>query len=133
MRAARIFLILMALMSLGLGTVYLVAPLAMTTTMGFGQLRPSALTDVRATYGGFQIGTGLLMAFCLRPDRLKVGMLLALLLSAAIAVSRAIGLTLDGEVIRPHLGALVFEILVALISFVIYWRTPERAAIAVPA
>jgi hypothetical protein len=125
MRAARIYLTFIAVISLVFGVVYLVAPLSMTTPMGFGDLKPSALTDVRANYGGFQIGTGLFMLFCLKRDRLKLGMLLALLLAAVIAASRALGLAIDGDMIPPSQGALTFEVVLTVISLVIYLRTPN--------
>lgn len=125
MRAAKIYLILMAVMSVVFGVIYLVAPLTMTNPMGFGELKPSALTDVRATYGGFQIGTGLFMFCCLRPERVKVGMLLALLSVAAIAISRLIGFALDGDVIPVLQGTVIFEIVLTVISLIIYLRTPD--------
>jgi hypothetical protein len=125
MRAARIYLAFIAVISLVFGVVYLVAPLSMTTPMGFGDLKPSALTDVRANYGGFQIGTGLFMLFCLKRDRLKLGMLLALLLAAVITASRALGLAIDGDMIPPSQGALTFEVALTVISLVIYLRTPN--------
>jgi hypothetical protein len=127
MRAARIYLTFMALISVAFGLMYLVAPLTMTTPMGFGELKPSALTDVRANYGGFQIGIGLFLFFCLRRERLRLGMLLAFLVAAAIAISRAIGFALDRDVVPPLQGALIFEIVLALISLVIYLRMPISA------
>jgi hypothetical protein len=63
MRAAKIYLILIAVFSIAIGLVYLIAPSVMTAPFGLGELGPSALTDVRANYGGFQIGTGLFMLF----------------------------------------------------------------------
>ena len=124
MRVAQIYLILMAVLSLVLGLVYLITPSSMLAPMGFGELRPSALTDVRANYGGFQIGTGLFMLWCLPRQRRRAGMLLALLLAAAITMSRVIGLALDGEVISPLRSALVVEIVLTLASLAIYVRMP---------
>ena len=130
MRAATIYLIFIALISLVFGVVYLIAPVTMTTPMGFGELQPSALTDVRANCGGFQIGTGLFLLFCLRRERRKLGMLLAVLLASAIATSRALGFAIDGDVIPPLQGALTFEVALTVISLVIYLRTPNDMAVA---
>jgi ABC-type thiamin/hydroxymethylpyrimidine transport system permease subunit len=127
MRAAKIYLILMAIMSVVFGVIYLFWPLSMTDPMGFGPLAPSALTDVRATYGGFQIGTGLFMLFCLRPDRLRLGMLLALLSVGAIAGSRAIGLVIDGAFTDVLKGTITFEITLFVISLILFLRTPDAA------
>ena len=133
MRAAKIYLVLMGVMSVVFGVVYLVSPLMMTEPMGFGALKPSALTDVRATYGGFQIGTGLFMLACLPPARLKTGMLLALLSVCAIALARLYGFMVDGDVIPVLQGTLLFEVVLAVISLVIYLRTPDHSAAAAPA
>jgi hypothetical protein len=128
MRAAKIYLVLMGIMSVVFGVIYLVAPANMTDPMGFGILAPSALTDVRATYGGFQIGMGLFMLWCcLGSGRLYAGMFLALISVAAIAACRAIGLVIDGDVIDVLKYTLVFEVVLTVISLVLFLRTPKTA------
>ena len=124
MRAAKFYLILIAVFSIVIGLVYLIAPSVMMTPFGFGELRPSALTDVRANYGGFQIGTGLFMLFCLPYHRRKLGMLLAVLLGVTITTARAIGLVVDGDVTPPLTRALVVETVLTLAPLVIYLRMP---------
>ena len=125
MRAAKIYLILISVFSIAVGLIYLIAPSVMLTPFGFGELRPSALTDARANYGGFQIGTGLFMLFCLPSPRRKLGMLLALLLGVTITISRAIGMAVDGDVIGPVVRALVLETVLTLVPLVIYLRMPS--------
>jgi hypothetical protein len=100
----------------------------MTAPMGFGPLAPSALTDVRATYGGFQIGTGLFMLCCLRPDRLRVGMLLALLSVGAVTASRAMGLAIDGALTDTSIGTLALEIVLTAVALFIFLRTPNMSS-----
>ena len=128
MRAAKIYLIIMGIMSVLFGVIYLINPLSMTAPMGFGDLAPSALTDVRATYGGFQIGTGLFMFYCLKPARIKMGLLLVLLSAAAITLSRLYGFVVDGDITPVLKGTIAFEITLTVISLIFWLRTPEPAA-----
>jgi len=130
MRAAKVYLILMGLMSVIFGVIYLIWPLSMTDPMGFGPLAPSALTDVRATYGGFQIGMGIFMLLCLRPDRLRLGMLLALISVGAIAGCRAVGLVVDGAFTDVLKGTIGFEITLTVVSLILFLRTPDASASA---
>jgi hypothetical protein len=128
MRAAKIYLVLMGIMSVAFGVLYLVMPSTFTDPMGFGILAPSALTDVRATYGGFQIGMGLFMFWCcLGTGRLYSGMFLALISVAAIALCRAIGLVIDGDPIDVLKVTLAFEATLTVISLVLFLRTPKTA------
>lgn len=131
MRAAKIYLYLMGLMSVVFGVGYLVKPELFTAPMGFGALAPSALTDVRATYGGFQIGMGLFMFWCAGHDsRIYTGMLLTLLSVAGIAACRAIGMfALDGSSDNQTLLAtLGLEVTLTIITIVLLARTPKPVA-----
>lgn len=128
MRAAKIYLILLGIMSVVFGVIYLIAPSSMTDPMGFGILAPSALTDVRATYGGFQIGMGIFMLWCcIGSGRLYTAMFFALVSVAAIAISRAIGLAIDGDPIDVLKYTLAFEVVLTVVSLVIFLRTPKTA------
>jgi hypothetical protein len=124
MRVAQVFLFLTALMSVVFGAIYLAAPYTMTDPMGFGQLAPSALTDVRATYGGLQLGMGLFLFWCLAPARLRTGLLFTLLSVGALAICRGIGLAIDGDVTSTLRGALIFEVCWTLITLFLFLRTP---------
>jgi hypothetical protein len=127
MRVAQIYLILMGVMSLVFGVVYLFWPATMTDPMGFGVLAPAAVTDVRATYGGFQIGRGAFLLWCLRPPRVRAGLLLMLLSVGAVAACRAIGLLIDGQVTSNLQGVLVFEVVLTVVTLVLLLRTPAPA------
>lgn len=123
MRIAQIYLVLMGAMSLVFGVVYLFWPAMMTDPMGFGALAPAAVTDVRATYGGFQIGMGAFLLWCLNPARVRAGLLLVLLTIGAVAICRAVGLAIDGEVTANLQGVLVFELVLAVVTLVLWLRT----------
>lgn len=131
MRAAKIYLYLMGLMSVVFGVAYLISPELFTDSMEFGVLAPAAMSDVRATYGGFQIGMGLFMFWCAgRDSRLYPGMLLTLLSVAGIAICRAIGMfVLDGSSSNETLmGTLGLEVVLLVITVVLLARMPKPVA-----
>jgi hypothetical protein len=128
MRIAQIFLVLMAAMSLVFGVIYLVAPDSMIEPMGFGVLAPSALTDVRATYGGFQIGMGLFLLWCLVPARVRTGLLLSLLSVGAVAICRGIGLVIDHSLTSVLQGTIIFETALTIIALILFLRAPAAIA-----
>jgi len=71
---------------------------------------PTAMTEVRAMYGGLQIAIGgLALAALLRP-RLAAGVLLTLaFLTGGLGTTRALGAIVDGAWSAYTLGALGFE------------------------
>lgn len=127
MRIAQTYLALMAVMSVVFGVIYLFWPSMMTDPMGFGALAPAAVTDVRATYGGFQIGMGVFLLWCLTPTRVRGGLLLTLLTVGAVAACRAIGLVIDGAVTSNLQGVLVFEVVLTVVTLVLWLRTRAPA------
>jgi hypothetical protein len=61
------------------GVLFLISPVFMTSLVGIQLPTSSARIDVRATYGGFVIGTGALFALCgLREEWERVGLLAVL-------------------------------------------------------
>ena len=108
---ARIFLRIMGWMSLLFGAIYLLAPASMTDPTGFPTLPPNALTDVRATYGGLQLGLGLFLLWAAADARrIEVALVLQAVLIGAVALSRAIGIAIDGSPSGVLIGALVTEV-----------------------
>jgi hypothetical protein len=81
---------------LGFGIACLVAPLQVLGAAGVVLSGPIAATEVRAFYGGLQLG----LAFCLllsalRPAYRRAGLLLCLAAYGGIGVARALGMALD--------------------------------------
>lgn len=59
---------------------------------------PSALIDMRATYGGTAIGAGLFFGFCAcQPGSVRLGLLASLFLLGGIAGARIVGFVVDGS------------------------------------
>jgi hypothetical protein len=97
MKVARAFLWFGVVTSLLGGGAYLVAPAWVTAQMHIGHASPAGLTDLRATYAGFQLGMAVLLGWCLRePARYAAGLVAFASVVGALALARALGLLLDG-------------------------------------
>lgn len=119
MALARIYLRIAGAVTVGFGLVYLFAPESMTDPAGFGAVGPGGLTDVRATYGGFQLGMGAFLLWAAAaPERVRGGLLLMALSIGAVGLSRAFGLALDGSLNPFHMSGLVTEL--SLTAFTLF-------------
>lgn len=84
----------------------------------------SGVTDIRATYGGMQLGFGLFLAWAARDRALHAAAWWACAaLVGAVAVLRLFGLAVDGAPTGFHYGALGFEIPVTLYAVYLYRRS----------
>ena len=116
---ARILLAVQAIAFLGLGLAYFTRPEQMANLSGMLLMAPAAITDVRAWYGGLQIGLAayLLMAMS-RVDLARAALTLMVLLFSALALARIGGLWLDGGLQQTfNLAALLVEVVFAALSF----------------
>jgi hypothetical protein len=128
---ARIYLLLIAAMSLVFGAIYFIAPAIMTDPTGFGVLAPAALTDVRATYGGFQLGSGLFLLWsAAQPERIRSALLLVVLTFAAVAICRGIGMLLDGQATSFLINGLITEVVLTLLALFALARVSATAPVA---
>ena len=123
MKLARFFLLGFGLFALAFGLAYLLAPGAMMEPAGFDQLGAAATTDVRATYGGFQIGMGAFLVWASQSeDRHRAGLLLTFLSMAAVLFGRILGISLDGELNEFHRMGLLFEASLTVATFFVIRR-----------
>ncbi|SEL66718.1 protein of unknown function [Atopomonas hussainii] len=97
MRLKQAFLLLQALALLGFGLAYLIMPLEMAKLSGMGLLTTAALTDVRAYYGGLEIGLALYLLLSLKTeaDRFNALRLLGIAYFAMFG-ARLAGIFIDG-------------------------------------
>ena len=113
------------------GLVYLFAPALMTLQAGFGELPAAGLTDVRATYGGFQIGVGVFLFWAAQDaSRVRGALLLMALSIGAIGLSRAIGLTVDGGLNLFHTAGLITEVSLTALTLFVLSRAQAPSATA---
>ncbi|MDJ0848847.1 MAG: DUF4345 domain-containing protein [Myxococcota bacterium] len=129
MSFARIYLRIVGAMTVLFGLIYLLAPESMTGPAGFGALASGGLTDVRATYGGFQLGMGAFLLWAASDDRRVAPALVLVALSiGAVGTSRAVGLLLDSSVNWFHGLGLATEIVLTALTIFALGRVRSRPA-----
>ncbi|WP_439859741.1 DUF4345 family protein [Pseudomonas sp. MBLB4136] len=119
MLLARVVLILQILALGGLGLAYFIRPHEMSNLSGMLLLAPAAATDVRAYYGGLQLGLAAYLLLALaRVELLRGALTLLVLLYSALALARIGGLWLDGGAQQTfNLYALLLEVVSAGLAF----------------
>ncbi|MGE8500158.1 MAG: DUF4345 family protein [Pseudomonas sp.] len=119
MLLARVILIIQIVALAGLGLAYFIRPHEMANLSGMLLLAPAAATDVRAFYGGLQIGLAAFLLLSLsRLDLMRSALMLLVLLYCALALARIGGLWLDGGAQQTfNLIALLIEVVSAGLAF----------------
>lgn len=127
MRFARAYLYFVGAMGLLFGAWYLIAPASWTDPTGFGPLGPHALTDVRATYGGFQIGLGVFTIWAAASDAVRVRMAIVLqaLTIGAIASCRLVGFAIDGSPNGFLISAIITEMIFTALALIALRSLPS--------
>jgi len=117
MRFAKIVLRVIGAATLGFGLLSLLSPAALSDPAGFGALAPSALTDLRATYGGFQLGSGLFLLWAAgRAEAVRSALVLLALSIGCVGLSRGYGMLVDGSANGFHLFGIATEASIALLA-----------------
>ena len=109
---ARVVLVIQLLALAGLGLAYFVRPHEMANLSGMLLMSPAAATDMRAFYGGLQLGLAAFIGLSLsRLDLTRAALTLLVLLYSALALARIGGLWLDGGAQQTfNLYALLLEV-----------------------
>lgn len=83
----------------------------------------SASIDLRATYGGLNIGVGIILYVLARQNStLKIGLLTVFLLMLSMAFGRMVGIVVDGEPNQAMYIYLALELLAGVVSLVLFKR-----------
>ena len=91
MSLARLVLRLSALPFAGIGLAFLLAPEGMARHVGVSLAGATANHDVRAVYGGLQLGCAALLLWgAARPERVRFALVAQLLLYAGLAGARLV-------------------------------------------
>ena len=116
---ARVVLVIQLLALAGLGLAYFVRPHEMANLSGMLLMSAAAVTDVRAYYGGLQLGLAAFIGMALvRADLARTALTLLVLLYSALALARIGGLWLDGGAQQTfNLYALLLEVVSAGLCF----------------
>src|SRR5436190_13066312 len=96
---------------LGFGLCLIVDPAGGLVTVGIVASNPAGLIELRALYGGLELGLGVFFLLCAaRPDWRRPGLWAVLLGNGGIGLTRLAGIALGG-VFTPFLVvALVWEL-----------------------
>lgn len=116
---ARVVLVIQLLALGGLGLAYFVRPHEMANLSGMLLMSAAAATDVRAYYGGLQLGLAAFIGMALtRLELTRTALTLLVLLYSALALARIGGLWLDGGAQQTfNLYALLLEVVSAGLCF----------------
>jgi hypothetical protein len=119
MKLARFSLFITILIFLGIGFFCLFAPIEASSLVDIPLSTPSAITDFRANYGGCVIGIGLFFVYCyLKPDYIRLGLILQLLSFSGFVFGRILGIILDGIPKPILIYFLVAEILLIILAVI---------------
>ena len=106
----RIFLALSALVWLPYGIYCFVDPTMLDLAAGLSFASPTGSTEIRAMYGGLQIGIGVLcVAGLWTPAWRSTALRTLLVLVGGLFATRVLGLAIDGSLSTYTASALVFE------------------------
>ena len=97
MRLAQWVLALSALPFLAIGLAFAIAPGEMGPLVSIDVADSTADNDIRAVYGGLQIGVGLFLALCVRRSEwLRPGLALQMMVFAGLLLGRTVSLGAAG-------------------------------------
>jgi len=125
--AARIVLLLYGLMFMGFGVAFLLSPLKMASATAFDLLSPAAVTEMRAFYGGLEIGLGAYLLVAMAQRKWAGAALQALIaISGGIACGRLFGILVDGTAGVHMLLYLLVEVLGVVLGILGLGRLNRR-------
>ena len=115
--AVRIFLAAMAIVWLPYGLYCFLDPNALRAMAGVTATSPTALTELRAMYGGLQSAIGALsLAATVRHHLERPALIMLASLLPGLAAARRLGLVLDGSWSSYTAMGLAFEISGSLVA-----------------
>lgn len=124
---ARLFVAATGLVFLAFGLWGLLAPADMLSRFGVATLSAEGKTAIRAMYGGFLVGSGLLWIFCAADGRRTgFGLQAMLFVTGSILAARIVGLVLDHSSGPHHLSYAALELVGVLGSIGFLWARATR-------
>lgn len=107
----------------GLGFIFLPVQFAEMVT-GVSPTTATALTDMRATYGGMSFAVGvLLFVMAAKPELNRLALFAVFILMLAMAAGRSIGLLTDGLGSYMMCAYLILELLAATVAALLILRS----------
>jgi hypothetical protein len=126
----RILLAVLAAFVLLAGLGCLLAPSLFAQQAQF-QTAPSALAEIRAFYGGLQLGIGLFLLWCLRTtSRTSQGLMLVGLAVGGAGLARIFGILIDHAPTSHHLANLGIEVVTVVLVAIALSRARRQPTVA---
>ncbi len=123
----RRFLILSSVLYVSVGLCFVAAPDFMAGLVEIEGMSAAARTDVRATYGGLDLGVGAFVAWCAAdPDKTRVGLAASVAGLVGLGLVRLLGMALDGPT-AVNVGLLTVEVVFAAVGLWA-WHSEGRPA-----
>ena len=118
---SKIFVLGTAAIFLVYGLLFFVVPLEAFQFVVDGTVTSSsAITDLRATYGGMSVGVGIILTMLgMNQQTLKMGLIAVLVLMLGMAFGRLVGIILDGDTNNYMYIYLALEIAASCVSLVL--------------
>lgn len=117
-RLPAVLVVLSALAFGGLGIVFLTDPPRLAGTVELGT-SPFQTIELRAMYGGLEIGVAIFLLWCAAsPRRVAIGLWFSLFAYAGLGLGRLSGILLSGVAGGPHWTLVAVEATAVVMSLV---------------
>ena len=117
-RLPQIFVVLSALAFGGLGILFMLDPARLAGTVELGT-SPFQTIELRAMYGGLEIGVALFLLWCAAsPQRIGLGLWFSLFAYSGLGLGRLSGVLLSGVAGGPHWNLIAIETMAVILSLV---------------
>lgn len=102
----------------------LFAPEALEQIAGLAASSPTGTTEIRAMYGGLEVGVGVMCLIAIfRPDLVRAALFALACLTGGLVVGRALGWAIDGSGTPYTVSVLSFEVFTFVVSALVLSRT----------
>lgn len=123
MTKERIFLYVAAAFYLLFAILYMVFPLTLAGAMGVTTADSTGIIDIRAVYGGFQLGLAIFLFWSAGADEWTYpGLLITVLTTGGIFVVRLVSMLIAWEIGNHWIGLLIEAIVVLMATVLILRR-----------
>ncbi|WP_022951215.1 DUF4345 family protein [Leucothrix mucor] len=123
MTSAKLTILLSAAVFFIYGVGFTVAPTHFSQLVtGSVPSSGSGLIDMRATYGGMSIATGILL-YILSRSEVRLGLIGVVIFLSSMALTRAYGMVVDGEANTYMYVYLALEVVVAVVAAILLKKT----------
>lgn len=124
MKLARSLVLASALIFILVGAGFLLIPKQYADVLEISLPTAMARTDVRATYGGLELGFGIFLVLCVvRREWIRPGLWALALATGGFATGRLVGVVAEGTINNFMLFFLVLELAVTLLAVYLLRRT----------